>query len=266
MRAASGTLRHPLYFGCNAFVDREIGRVIDAVHALAPGDTWIIFTSDHGDMLGAHGLTGKGPVMYDEITRVPLIVEQPGGAGAGSVNPTPVSHVDLLPTLLELAGAERPPILEGSSIARQLAGDADPDRAVVLEFNRYEIEHDSWGGFQPVRCIVAGTRKLAINLLHTDELYDLARDPAEMDNRIDAPEDAAARDDLHDRLLDWMDAKRDPFRGPAWERRPWRAARRRGWKGMFRPRPRDGYAPVVRDYDTGLPARGVKVEFGDTKT
>jgi uncharacterized sulfatase len=130
----------------------------------------------------------------------------------------------------------------------------------VLEFQRYEIEHDSWGGFQPLRCIVSGRHKLVINLLHTDELYDLEADLAEVINLIDHPGYADARDALHDRLLDWMHEKRDPFRGPDWERRPWRDARRFGWRGKFRPRPADGYAPVVRDYDTGMPSKGVKIE------
>ena len=70
---------------------------------------------------------------------------------------------------------------------------------------------------------------------------------------------------LHDHLLDWMYEKRDPYRGPCWERRSWRHVRRFGWRGVFRPRPADGYAPQVRDYDTGMPTRGAKVEFGGTK-
>jgi uncharacterized sulfatase len=94
-------------------------------------------------------------------------------------------------------------------------------------------------------------------------LYDLEEDPAEVSNLIDDPDYAQTRNVLHDRLLDWMYKKRDPFRGPCWERRAWRNRRRFQWKGKFRPRPADGYAPEVRDYDTGLPTRGVKVEFGD---
>jgi uncharacterized sulfatase len=139
-----------------------------------------------------------------------------------------------------------------------------------MEFHRYEIEHDSWGGFQPVRCIIAttagrGLYKLVLNLLHTDELYDMNADPAEVNNLIDHPDYAEIRNELHDRLLDWMYDKRDPFRGPCWERRPWRETRRLQWRGQFRPRPADGYAPQVLDYDTGLPTAGVKVEFGDVK-
>jgi uncharacterized sulfatase len=200
--------------------------------------------------------------MYEEITHMPLIIEQPGGVGAGTANSTLVSHIDFLPTLLELAGLDVPPIMEGQSIVPLLQGEEDAEKSAVVEFHRYEIEHDSWGGFQPVRCIVGGHHKLVINLLHTDELYDLERDPAEVDNLIDHPSHTAVRDTLHDRLLDWMYDKRDPFRGPCWERRPWRSARRFQWRGKFRPRPADGYAPEVRDYDTGLPTEGVKVEFG----
>jgi len=272
-----GCVCHPLYFGCNSFVDHEIGRVIDATHAYA-GDrsgrlenTYLIFTSDHGDMLGAHQLVGKGPAMYEEITRMPLIIEQPKGVGAGTVNSTLVSHIDLLPTMLELAELDVPPILEGQSLVPFLKGKEDTpregaERSVVIEFHRYEIEHDSWGGFQPIRCIVSGDHKLVINLLHTDELYDLKEDPAEVDNLIQYPDCADIRDELHDRLLDWMYEKRDPFRGPCWERRPWRDTRRFQWRGNFRPRPADGYTPEVRDYDTGLPTKGMKVEFGGLKT
>jgi len=264
----TGLARHPLYFGCNSFVDAEIGRVIDAVHTYAPDNTWIIFTSDHGEFMGAHQLTGKGPAMYEEITHIPLIVSPPsggappGGIEGGAVNNTLVSHIDLLPTMLELAGLDVPPILEGDSLLAQVRGVEDPDKPVFVEFNRYEIEHDSWGGFQPVRCVISGQHKLVLNLHHTDELYDMQTDPAEVHNRIDDPAYAAIRDTLHDRLLEWMYAKRDPFRGAVWELRPWRNTRRLQWRGEFRPRPADGYAPQVRDYDTGLPTRGVSVEFG----
>ena len=262
-----GRIRSPMYFGCNSFVDAEIGRVIDAVHTYAPENTYLIFTSDHGDMLGAHQLTGKGPVMYEEITHIPLIIECPLGHGpSGERAPrsidTLVNHIDLLPTLMDLAGMDLPPILEGGSLTPQLAGKEDPDREVVVTFQRYEIEHDSWGGFQPVRAIVRGRYKLVLNLLHSDELYDLKSDPGEVRNLIDDPETAAVRDALHDRLLGWMYDKRDPFRGPEWERRLWRDSHRLQWRGEFRPRPADGYAPAVRDYDTGLPTKGVKIEYG----
>ena len=167
--------------------------------------------------------------------------------------------------MLALAGLACPPILEGASLVPQLQGKEDPNRAAVIEFQRYEIEHDSWGGFQPVRCIVDHKYKLVINLLSTDELYDMEHDAAEVHNLINRPDYHLVRDQLHDRLLDWMYKKRDPFRGPVWERRPWRNSRRFQWQGNFRPRPADGYAPEVRDYDTGLPTKGVKMEYDGGK-
>ena len=104
--------------------------------------------------------------------------------------------------------------------------------------------------------------KFVVNLLHTDELYDLDADPSEVNNLIVHPDYATIRNAMHDQLLDWMYDKRDPFRGPVWERRPWRETRRLQWRGKFRSRPADGYAPEVRDYDTGLPTMGVKIEPG----
>ncbi|MBN2047337.1 MAG: sulfatase-like hydrolase/transferase [Anaerolineaceae bacterium] len=229
--SSGGTIRAPMYFGCNSFVDHEIGRIIDAAHQFTPENTCIIFTSDHGDPLLAHGLDNKGPAMYDDTTRIPLLIEWNGQIAPGSESNTLVSHIDLLPTMLEIANAARPPILEGETILPVLRGEENPGKGAVIEFNRYEIEHDSWGGFIPIRALIHRQYKLVINLLQTDELYDLERDPEELRNLIDDPAYTAVRDELHDRLLDWMNAKRDPFRGIVWERRPWRADCRLEWRG-----------------------------------
>lgn len=130
----------------------------------------------------------------------------------------------------------------------------------MVEFNRYEIEHDSFGGFIPVRCWVTERFKLVLNLFTSDELYDRVNDPDELNNLINRAEFADIRDKLHDDLLDYMDKIRDPFRTYQWSLRPWRNDATPRWMGAFRPRPEDGYSPVVRDYDTGLPTQGVKVE------
>lgn len=243
------------YLGCNAFVDSEIGRVMAAVDRFAP-EALVIYTSDHGDFLDAHSLTGKGPAMYDEITRVPLLVRWPGVAPAGGVCPHPVSHIDLTPTVLAAAGVPCSPVLEGQSLARTCAEPSLREReAIFMEFGRYEIDHDGFGGFQPIRCACDGQYKLVINLLSSDELYDLHADPDELVNLIETPALAAVRDALHDRLLAWMNDTRDPFRGYYWERRPWRRDARPatwGYTGMTRQRIDDAYEPRQRDYDTGL--------------
>lgn len=245
-----------LYFGCNAYVDAEIGRIIDAVHLYSPQDTFIIFTSDHGELLGSHQLTGKGACMYEEITHIPLIIEQPGQKRSGQRCSSLVSHIDLLPTMLELAGLANPPILDGNSLVPLLAGCEQSERSIALEFNRYEAESDSFGGFLPIRCWMKDHYKLVINLLSTDELYDLLVDPYEMDNLIEKPQVSKVRDELHDELLNWMNEKRDPFRGYIWERRPWRSDYSMKWKGPYHHRPADGFAPPILSYGTGLPVEG----------
>jgi len=78
-----------------------------------------------------------------------------------------------------------PPFLEGKSMLSALEDpSARPNEVVFVEFSRYEVDHDSWGGFQPIRCAHDGRFKLAINLLSSDELYDLENDPQEMRNLI----------------------------------------------------------------------------------
>ena len=249
-------IKEQYFFGSNSFADYEMGRVIEKVKQVAP-DALIIYTSDHGDFLQSHCLSSKGPSSYDDITRIPLIVY---GAGAkGEVYPYPVSHIDLAPTFLEYMGIPIPKILEGKSILKTFSGSKERvDDEVFIEFGRYEIDHDSFGGFQPMRCVFDGRYKLTINLLSTDELYDLKEDPHECHNLILCEETAKKRDELHDHLLDWMNRTRDPFRGYYWERRPWRKdAREATWAytGWTRQRENEEYEPRQYDYDTGLPMK-----------
>lgn len=244
------------FFGCNEFVDDEIGRVLDAIDAHAP-DALVIYTADHGDFLGDHRLTAKGPAAYDSIARIPFLVRWPGVVTPGSVHAGPVSHIDVVPTVLDAFGVAASPILEGRSMRPTLADPAIPaNDGVAIEFGRYEIDHDGFGGFQPMRAWFDGRSKLVLNLMDRDELYDLESDPHELVNRIDDANLASVRDRLHDALLAWMDRTRDPFRGWQWERRPWRKdARPASWAnhGMTRQRLEDErYEPRQLDYADGL--------------
>ena len=244
------------YFGCNSFIDGEIGRVLSAIQQFAP-KSLVLYTSDHGDMLGRHGIRGKGPAMYDDITNIPLLVSWPGRTPGGPVCDHPVSHINIAPSLLEYYGITCSKIIEGVGILKCFE---DPtvriNREIFMEFGRYEIDHDGFGGFQPIRCIYDGRYKLAVNLLTTDELYDLQEDPDELYNRIEAPEYAGIRNNLHDRLFDWMNSTRDPFRGCCWFNRPWRTGvPRPNWDstGMTRQREEDErYEKRQLDYLTGM--------------
>jgi uncharacterized sulfatase len=246
---AASRLRH---FGCNSYIDREIGRVIDAVEATHGDDTLIIYTSDHGDMMGAHGLRSKGPMMYEETTNVPFIVRAPGGP-TGAVSHALVSHLDVLPTMLALSGIGIPESLHGVSLAPLLD---DPDAEVrphaMVNFHRFAVNHDDFGEFYPIRCMTDGRYKLSINLFDVDEFYDLDEDPEERYNLIDDPDYAASRDHLHDALLAEMDRIRDPFRSFRWGDRPWRTVRYPFYRGGER-----------RNRPHGFPFESSGVEWSD---
>ncbi|MFP4114652.1 MAG: sulfatase-like hydrolase/transferase [Spirochaetota bacterium] len=246
-------IRNDDFFGCNSFVDSEIGRVVSEIDASAP-DAMVVYTADHGDMLGSHCLSGKGPAAYDEIARVPFIVRGPD-VPEGEVSSGLVSHVDIVPTLLTFFREPVPRMLEGRPLQPQLAAPAQSvnDR-VFLEFGRYEIDHDGFGGFQPMRAVVRGRYKLVLNLTSSDELYDLVADPDEMVNLVTYEDYGQIRDELHDMLLEWMNETRDPFRGYQWMTRPWRVtdgAQLWDVSGMTRQRD-DEDLPRQLDYETGL--------------
>jgi len=126
-----------------------------------------------------------------------------------------------------------------------------------MEFGRFEIDHDGYMGFQPIRSAFDGRYKLVINLLDQDELYDLDNDPGETDNLIDNPETTEIRDDLHNRIIDWINSTRDPFRGYPWANRPWRkdapgpSFQNEGYTRQREESER--YEERQLDYTTGLP-------------
>ena len=227
--------------GCNSYIDGEIGRVIDEVEKLHGDNTVIIYTADHGDMLGAHGLYSKGPMMYDEICNIPMIMRVPNGP-EGKVSHSLFSHTDIIPTMLDLAGIEQPECLHGVSQVPVLE---DTEKSVrdkaLIGYSRFAINLDSGGELYPIRCITDERYKLAINLFDTDELYDHEADPYEMKNLINDPKHAEARDRLHDAILDELDRIRDPFRSFRWGDRPWRSVRKPFYHGGVRRNPPAGF-------------------------
>ena len=253
---AGGTgrrMKAPLFLGCNAYIDTEIGRIIDHIHATLP-DAVILFTSDHGDAMAEHGLYAKGPTVYDGIARVPLIISGPGFMH-GEVIKRTVSHADLPATVLDYMGLRVPNAFSGHSLVETLQGEEeDANGCAFVEFNRYERDHDNFGGFQPMRSIVTDKYKLSLYLCDTDELYDIEKDPDNMNNLINDPEYAEIRNELHDRLIQWMNETRDPFRGYQWECRPWRPDKKPSWMvdGWTRQYKNDPGEYRQLDYSTGL--------------
>ena len=239
---------HKGLYACNLYCDYEIGRLVEKVKDL--GITpMIIYTSDHGEMLLSHGLIGKGCAMYNEITKVPFIIS---GMDEKRVDNTPISHVDILPTVIAHLNKKIPPSLQGKAIQEI---PKNSDRNVMIEFNRYEVDHDSFMGYQPIRCIVDKKFKLVINLLTTDEFYDLELDPYEMTNLINSTSHEQIRNKMHDELINSMNITRDVYRGYYWHCRPWRTDVKPSFShtGYTRQLVQDNF--VQLDYATGLPMK-----------
>lgn len=253
-------IKNPDYFGCNSFVDAEIGRFMQALDKFAP-DALVIYTSTNGEMLGSHSLQGSGPAAYEELAKVPFIVRWNGFAPENAVCRHPVSHIDIAPTIIESAGFQVPRVCDGKSLYIALKEpEVKTNQEVFIEFGRVCADVDGFGGFQPMRAVTDGRYKLVVNLLTSDELYDLESDPAEMNNLIDSADLVQTRNSLHDKLLNWMNATRDPFRGYVWAARPWRQdAKPSSWAvSDVRQREDEDYEPRQLDYNTGLEAQVAK--------
>lgn len=240
-----------LFLGCNSFVDYEIGRVLEAINKQIP-DALVIFTSDHGDMLGNHRLQAKNATAYKEVANIPLIIR---GGEKGKVIHHPTSHIDIVPTIMDYMGLHIPKCLEGISILPQIYDINKRLREYAFsEFTRYEVDHDGFGGLQMMRSITNERYKLVIHLLDTDEFYDMENDPYEINNLIDSFKTAVIRDKMHDELLEHMNKTRDVYRGYQWATRPWRKDKTPSWEneGYTRQRENEEYESRQLDYDTGL--------------
>ncbi len=243
-----------LFLGCNSFADYEIGRVLYKINELIP-DSLVIFTSDHGDMLGSHRLQGKNAAFYKEISNIPLLIRNGKESERGVVD-YPASHIDITPTILDYFSIPVPKLLEGRTMLPQIK---DKEKRindyVFTEFTRYEVDHDGFGGLQMMRAVTDGRFKLSINLMDTDELYDLEKDPDEVINLIEKEEFSEIRNKLHDVLIHHMDETRDLYRGYQWLVRPWREHAKPTWNNSAYTRQRENeeYEHRQWDYDTGLP-------------
>jgi arylsulfatase A-like enzyme len=158
--------------------DAQVGRVLAWLEtAQLASRTLVILSSDHGEEFRDHGGEYHGTTLYEEVLRAPVTFLVPG-APPRAVGGT-VSHIDLLPTVLDLLGQPRPPGLMGRSLAPWLEGRAGdpPLRPVLAETYRFEAEK---------RALFDGAHKLILDRKHnTAELYDLQADPLELQNLVD---------------------------------------------------------------------------------
>ena len=213
------------YWGLCSLVDTHVGTVLDTLEECGLVDnTIVVFTSDHGDLMGSHQLRGKG-LMFEESVRVPLLIRLPGGTGKRVKGP--VGHVDLMPTLLDLLDQPIPGHLQGKSLRplMQQEGTSSADRDVFIEWEGPQPPEgfvpESMKGVvteadiaastsDPVRTIVAPEGwKFVCSPLGEHELYNLREDPIEVCNLARNPEYRSLQRDLTARIRAWQEETED---------------------------------------------------------
>jgi arylsulfatase A-like enzyme/Flp pilus assembly protein TadD len=168
------------YDGEIAYVDAIVGRLVQHLKDQQLYDrSTIILLSDHGEGLGDHGEQEHGLFVYDETIHVPLVIKQAGAAGAGRRIADAVQHVDVVPTILDLAKAPIPGNLRGRSLTPILEGTGTLRAQAVYSEAWYARTHFGWSELTAL----TSQRHRYIEAPE-DELYDLDRDPGERENIV----------------------------------------------------------------------------------
>jgi arylsulfatase A-like enzyme len=204
------------YWAMVTLIDDEVGRILAALEEEGLADkTIVVFTSDHGEMLGDHQLMLKGPMMYDCAVRVPLIMRWPGQLPAGQRRSELVQWIDLAPTLLDAAGAPPLPRGQGASLLPLARDDQDADTRgwALCEYRNSGHPYET-----AVHTTMLRTGRWKIVVYHgrpstdrerTGELYDLTADPQELVNLWDDADHSQERLQLQEMLLDVLVATED---------------------------------------------------------
>ena len=204
------------YWAMCDLIDAQVGRMLDALARTGQREnTLIIYTSDHGDMLGDHGIYLKGPFFYDGAIRVPLLISWPGRIEVQRSSAL-VELVDLPQTLLDAVGLAHHPGMMGKSLWPLLTGAAAADvhrDDVYCEF--YHACHGHNGESElPAMTTMVRTRRHKLTVVHGEgegELYDLNADPGESRNLWDDPKSAMVKAGMLMRLTDRMAFTVDPL-------------------------------------------------------
>lgn len=217
------------YYGQVSFIDTAVGRVLDRLATLGlEANTLVVFTADHGNFAGRYGLVGKTGGFMDALLRIPLILRGPG-IPTGATCRAQVSNIDVVPTVLGLAGLPVPESVQGRAFGHCLADPASGHRDAVFaevgapqpppppvprsdyaEHNRRRTEQDGWFWFCDYAshgrsaAIRTAEWKYVFYVGDCEELYDLTHDPCEVRNLAADPAHAARRDELKNRLLAWL--------------------------------------------------------------
>jgi arylsulfatase A-like enzyme len=200
------------YAGLCSLVDQALARILWTLEATGQAqNTIVVYTSDHGEMMGAHRLMAK-QVMYEEAMHVPLLVRAPFRQLKPHHVAQPVSHIDIVPTLMELLGVKVPD-LAGRSLVPMLAGGTRPDSFVFLEWTA--DRGDSGEGPNGRTVVSPDGYKLVLYDKDRSLLFDHNKDPQELRNVYGKPEYAAVQAGLRKKIEEWQKQTRDSQALPA---------------------------------------------------
>lgn len=199
------------YLGLVSLLDDCVGRLVAELKAQDCYDnSIIIFTSDHGEMLGSHKLFQK-MCLYEESARVPLSIRLPQQRFAGKVISEPVSHIDVQPTICELLNTKPQGLIDGKSLLGAITDDQPINRDVMMQFDG----NGSRSNFQ--RGIISGAKKLIVDIFKDEiyfELYDIEADRQETQNLMFGENGVAEAQVLLDKLAAHMAATHDQIKLP----------------------------------------------------
>jgi len=199
-----------IYYGMVKLIDDQVGRILKTLDETGKtNDTVIIFTADHGDMMGGHGMVWKSTsAFYEEIVRVPLLMRY-RRRFRPQVSSLATDSTDLMPTLLELAGHAIPAQVQGQSLIEYLSGRRDAKQARQYTFSERVRPHP-----QGRRKVLLGTKgafmvrgkgwKLIRYQDGQEYLYDLKQDPGETRNLVDDPKWRSAHEELAAEMDKWL--------------------------------------------------------------
>jgi arylsulfatase A-like enzyme len=189
-------LRHIIanYYGMISLIDHNVGRILAALQQYhLDQNTIVIYTTDHGDWLGDHGLLLKGPMMYEGLVRVGMIVNGPG-VPTNAVNTEPVSTLDVPATILDYMNTSSDLPMHSRSLRGLISG---KETSRDFAYNEWSLNASRCG--MALELKMARTKRHKLTLEETSgagELYDLMDDPYEMDNLFDTGSAASAKNEL----------------------------------------------------------------------
>jgi arylsulfatase A-like enzyme len=202
------------YYAHISALDAELGRLLDRLDRNAcAADTIVVYTSDHGSMLGSHGRGGKR-LPFDESCRVPFLLRYPGVVPTGRSSDVLLSAIDIFPSLCALAGIGAPAHCEGADLSAAMRGQASkpPDSAFLMHIRKDNAFEGGGGQLAP---LFRGVRTERFTYAVAQDgrwcLYDDREDPYQLRNLIGDPSHGRTADGLDGLIFDWLARARDTF-------------------------------------------------------